>query len=364
MADLEQSNHFIERSELIERGPNAGPIDDQLDYGGTSSVGVEVWPPAEGASFNRAKGINLTAIDSIERLRKELDYILEYKFDEQNTRITGRLIIERSLLEEVYQSYPEILEGIMSLEGAGIEALDSYVIIYVGKNHESRLPDPEDLKDQLERAVRIFQGENIKDIVPELASRTEEPVNILTNPRIFELKEEDKRNPVIIESYAKLNEVFGWNYEQCLEILNNPNNVVVVCMNGDEMVGSGVAEKFAWKVKLPDGTICELKGAELTEATTGNNYRGNGIYSKVSRKELEVLARLGMNLVYGESNLSSFTVLLAAYKQGRRLGLPLDLIVDKMHALMHHVTINGMYQNFAPTYMTLRELLSIISKET
>ncbi len=350
MANLEQNNHFYDT-------PKGG------EY--TSSIGAVVWPPVE-ASFQRKKGFFGEVIADGNSLINFLRDFNQLPFD-NFTRISARVIVNQEILAEYLKLRLEtnsLIEAIIHLAGCGISQLEDSSLVYLGKNTDSRRSPRDILNQQLQGVREIFGSSLENNFSRSLPDGFE--VRLLT--------EDDKKNEEICTCYYELYQPFGWTEKEVESLLSSPNNILVAVFNDKgKVVSSGMAEIGQVLFSHPDNLLT-FKMAEITEAATLPEYRGNGFYQKVSDEILRVLARMSNppNLVFGELNLDSPGVLKVAARQGRtcawQTALNLSLEPNQGHwFLEQHVPISSglgncrredyPYNNLMPAWLTQSQLL-------
>src|SRR5690606_36815857 len=132
---------------------------------------------------------------------------------------------------------------------------------------------------------------------------------------ILQLSEDELEYENQVDQMTALYERFGWNRDEVVELLQNPDNIISVAKHEGRIVSAGIAEIAS----IPIGNE-SLRIAEITEAATLEEFGGNGFYTGVSAKLLEELARRSkensiyngpIDLVFGECNGLSLGVLKA-----------------------------------------------------
>jgi flagella basal body P-ring formation protein FlgA len=313
-----------------------------------SSIGEVVWPPKE-TNNERLKGIFPNPIndnDSLNSLLSELDNLPFLN----HSRITARALISKKVLMNFDRQNPlcHLFETIIPLDG---EVFGDYCLVYLGKNTPQRTAPSEITSQQYEKAVAIFNEDQQK-------GRNHD----FSDFEILVIDGKMRQDPQIQQMYYQLYSNFGWNEEEVVALINNPNNLLVAArdLNNGKIVSSGLVE-FA-DINF-NGLPTPLKLAEITEAATLKEYRGRGLYQKVSDEILRILAGQTNppDLVFGESNLDAEAVLKVAARQGRIPAFKTALDFNLPHAwmLLQHVRIfqedrppNYPYNNLMVTYLT------------
>lgn len=179
----------------------------------------------------------------------------------------------------------------------------------------------------------------------------------------------ERRSPETVQMYMQLYARFGWQVEDVIRLLANPDNLFVGCFTLDDddnelaIVSSGIAE-FA---NLPVAGQDSLRVAEITEAATAEGFNNRGLYTRV----VECLARVistnnGYNhigpvdMAYGETNATEPAV---QYTSARKRRIPAELIMRYLGResglIDNHAFINGSLQPLHPTLVCLPTLTEI-----
>jgi hypothetical protein len=322
-----------------------------------SSIGELVWPPKE-TNNERLKGIFPNPIndnDSLKFLLSELENLPFLNC----SRITARALISTEVLMNFDRKNPlcHLFETVIPLDG---EVFGNYCLVYLGKNNPQRKSPKEIVEQQHKRAVSIFSQNH------------QERNHYFSDFEILVIDEKMRQDPQIQQMYYQLYSTFGWNEKEVVALINNPNNLLVAVKDGKNgrIVSSGLVE-FA-DINF-NGLPTPLKLAEITEAATLKEYRGRGLYQKVSDEILRILANQPNppDLVFGESNLDAEAVLKIAAKQGRIPAFKTASDFNLPHASMlpQHVAIfqenrpsNYPYNNLMVTYLTQEKLKQLWRK--
>lgn len=323
-----------------------------------SSIGEVVWPPKE-TNNERLKGIFPNPIndnDSLNSLLSELDNLPFLN----HSRITARTLISTEVLMNFDRKNRlcHLFETIIPLDG---EVFGDYCLVYLGKNDPQRTAPSEITRQQYEKAVAIFNENQQK-----------ERNHDFSDFEILVINEKMRKDPQIQQMYYQLYSTFGWNEEEVAALISNPNNLLVAArdLNNGRIVSSGLVEFADINFK---GLTIPLRLAEITEAATLKEYRGRGLYQKVSDEILRILADQTNppDLVFGESNLDAEGVLKVAARQGRIPAFKTALDFNLPHAWMlpQHVAIfqenrpsNYPYNNLMVTYLTQERLKKLWRK--
>lgn len=306
----------------------------------TSSVGLG-WPPREVA-FERVKGFFTQAVLTTET--EFIDYLVDFNdmvdfwnrgyvqvYDQvtkppehgEVSRFTERIFVNTELFKAVAPKIPSgLLEAFIPLEGAG-DGFDDIGILYVGHNNETRFGDHQERAEIIPRIKKVLQRP--RGSYTEIMKRQADQgitISALT----------DVHNPQVIAQMSELYSKFGWSGEAVEELLNNPNNLIMVARDGNKIVSTGLAE-FA---SFPVGDLpVPFKMAEISEAATLEEYQGRGIYTAVAAELTKQLAQKGVHLAYGECNGVNTAVLSAARTTGRSFAYEFSVEAEIVYVPNH-----------------------------
>lgn len=356
----------------------------------TSSQGALCWPPTGETSFDRCKGWHQDLITTPQALASMMNEFVtvgfnhpgdsDYQPDRQMiTRIQARAVVDADLIPIfTYPGFPtSMIESLIPLSGCGIDALNNAVLVYLGHNHQTRIPDNQQLTEQKNLVESIFLNGNHEGPIPQLPEGVE----------IRSLSASDRLNPAIITSYANLYAPFGYDEASIREMNNNPDNTIigafatrnlyipsrdngVVHISGGQVMSSAVLEAADVPVSI-NGETHSLRIVEITDAATFPELRGAAhLYTQVADSCMRHLATEGTpHLVYGEGNLKSPAVLRVIRHQGRRTAFETSLAYGLPNAwcLKQSVYIKGKpdeerplgktYNNLMPAWLTQTDLL-------
>lgn len=268
-----------------------------------SSVGAVVWPPVE-ASEQRKKGILGRVLETPVSLMDVLGDFESLEFgrtkdDEPITRISGRIFTSRDALEGLVPAervaFGARVEGMIPLLGAGVPELDDVYMIYLGRNSEERRSNPDTMTAEIAMARNTFQ-------------QAKQATSVAYPHYDFHVLDEAERNdPLLQGEYARLYAAFGWNEEDVVGMLTSPTNTLMAAFHNSpgEQRGELASAVIAESAELPverGGLIYPLHLAEITEAITTPEHRGNGLYTELAIRLMQFLTQTDVNLVYGESN--------------------------------------------------------------
>lgn len=268
-----------------------------------SSVGAIVWPPVE-ASEQRKKGILTPVIETPQDAAQILEGFASTDFGtnksgEPITRISGRIFLANSVfagMDEVgQQMLGQLTEAVIPLSGTGIDALEDVSLVYLGMNQEERRTSGHIIEAETAMARQTFAN------TQPVASRNYSDYEFRT------LNEGDRNDPNLQIEYAALYSAFGWSEEDVVKMLTNPTNTLMAVFGNTpgEPRGPLASAVIAESVVLPvvrEGKEYPLHMAEITEAITTPEHRGNGLYTELAIRLMEHLAQGDVNLIYGESN--------------------------------------------------------------
>lgn len=330
--------------------------------GKTSSIGG-LWPP-EIASFERVKAVYTpSVVEDEDELRDFLGEFHSQRLEldnNPNNRVQFRAVLTRQALNKHMQHLYGHLEVAIPLGETAFR--DNLVLVYLGANGSHRQPDPDDLnivKTNLEEAKKVERK--------PLGEIFERVHNNNCRLEILQLSEDELEYENQVDQMTALYERFGWNRDEVVELLQNPDNIISVAKHEGRIVSAGIAEIAS----IPIGNE-SLRIAEITEAATLEEFGGNGFYTGVSAKLLEELARRSkensiyngpIDLVFGECNGLSLGVLKAVKAQGRMFAAEVagDLGFQGSGILYQQVPIEGVdkkttHNDLLPAYLT-REML-------
>jgi len=297
----------------------------------TSSVGEVVYPPVL-ASEGRKKGIFPRVIVTGEDMTRRAEELRNIPLGGTTSRISVRYFVENEVLRNLTRKQKEelspLLEGIVELAGDG-DAFSDCSIVYLGNNSPERHTDPAVFAAEIQMAQNIFKSP---------PSSKEYDYSQFT---FREITPEDRVDNRIIDQYAQLYSAFGWNREQVVTILQNPASILLGTFVNDQLVSAGMAERAEFSIER-NGVLHPFVMYEITEAATQVEYRGMGLYTKVARELMKLLALTDIDLLYGESNLLSEAVLRAAHALERTSSIEtLEKYGFYPRALEQHVRISG-----------------------
>jgi len=353
---------------VIERANQDVPLHDRSLTTETSSIGG-LWPP-ERASFDRIKGIFtkgiIRSVGEIEEVRLTIGQARQEGFSDGISRVSVRAVIDLFLLREQRGLLRPVVEAIIPLKGTQPH-LEDTALVYLGVNREDRQSDPVEVQRYWAGLTSVLENLTPRPYRDSLDRVTQDgyQVNLLVLPA-----EEPGRNE-IIDQVAFLYERFGWTREEVVEILENPNNLMVTATKDGEIASAGIAEMAT----IPIGDTV-IRVAEITEAATSDKHARRGIYTAVSTKLLEILAAKSRNgeflggeldLVYGECNGNAHGVTRTARIQGRIFSTQVGFDLGYPHSgmLPQHVPIAGgkrktPYNDLFPAFLTREHLYKII----
>lgn len=367
------SNHPIEENNIDSN------IQDTIPNT-TSSIG-EVGTELLPASFERHKIFYNKLVGTEEALSGVIEMI-NAKEIQPHERITMRAVVKKQVVAQnfAYLKNTDLIEGIIDLDGCGIEELEDCVILYLGKNGEERK------RSNAENAETLAQegSELMKQFKYTPSVETEKyKVIKLINGHIADehLSLFPNNNQVtgrIVEEYSSLLKTFGWNDEDIKNLIST--STIHLCIDFDTLsnitgegilvAGAGIAEQGPVEIILEDGTVVIIDIAELTEAVVHPSARGFNIYHMLTEMQLKELAKKikPPHIVYGESNLDpkSRGVLVTAARNGR--GPANSFEYNGVRYSIEHACLNAhvpvgedtsAHSDFLPTAITLAKLLRL-----
>jgi len=268
-----------------------------------SSVGAVVWPPVE-ASEQRRKGILNRVLEEPQDFAETVSGFSRQEFGstrtgEPVTRISGRVFAANAALESLDSGQSRrmrpYVESVIPLAGTGVPELEDVSMIYLGRNSEERRTDPAVLRAEIDMARETFSR------TPAAISRAYEGYD-------FRILTDADRNDANLQSeYAGLYSAFGWEESDVVKMLTNPGNTLMAVFGNapGQPRGTLASAVIAEHAVLPverGGVSYPLHLAEVTEAITVPEHRGNGLYTELAIRLMRHLAGSDINLVYGESN--------------------------------------------------------------
>lgn len=280
---------------------------DSLNIDVTSSIGV-AWPPTI-ASHERLKGFYPEVITSQSQLNDfsaEINAHATVMSELALTRLSVRFIGSKAMI------------GLASEMGIHVEAALPFRysrdrhMAYVSVNAPSR---------------QMTDLEVHTTLIAQSSKKAAEPPKIIMDepglvPVIYNGSDppaHDRRT--MVQNLAELYDVFGYDEGDVVRLLHNPNILLAYIQNPKgRIISTALAEKAI--VSVRKGLISEKYSlVEITEAITDPAHRGLGLYRKVSKalsialddKVIDPLPQI----IYGESNLSSPGVIIAARENGR-----------------------------------------------
>lgn len=274
----------------------------------TSSIEA-VWP-AEVCSNNRVRGFYPTTVSSEDEVIEFLRHFKRCRLtaqDLQISRVTLRLLGRADVV------YRLIAAGI-SVEGAlPLARPSNFLIIYTAWNEQTRTISDDDRLRHLSLLTdsALLQPHNpSKDDHRRLVDFNADV--LLAGRNSTSLTESIK------EQFFSLYRTFGLVDNEVLQMLDSPNNSIAYLLNS---VGSIVCTAIAESARITIEGHRELLIYEITDAITRPDYRGRGLYRILSAHLIDRVIESTpqpIDLIYGESNLSSPGVIYAARKNGRR----------------------------------------------
>lgn len=344
----------------------------------TSSIGAQ-WPP-QPSTQNRIRGF---ATERVLSTPDDADW-----FAEQFTAAESQLSLDGpSRLSIRAVAEPQTMR-MLAERGVPLEAALRLCTPVYGSGRSDQLV--------------IYAGRNMDHrrahIDPAIDLASDGPESLIWRPRL-EMREQqiadrlhaqlytgeihagtdDTERSRLIDEFCDLYEPFGYNRAEVEELLTNPaNHIVYVRSHDGQILSTALAETARIEV---DG-LGELVMAEITEASTRPEYRGQGLYRLASGLLISRLADIShqaisrgeapINAIYGESNMNMPGVLQAALKNGRRfsaadaasfgmlfnphvrreLGLAQFGVLEQNFRVEDGVVAPGMYNDFALSYVT------------
>ncbi|MCL5413410.1 MAG: hypothetical protein M1569_03340 [Candidatus Marsarchaeota archaeon] len=269
------------------------------------------------------------------------------------TRLTIRTIVRTSALND--------LEAEVVNAGASIEATipvnGDYTIAYIGYNTQERELSEKEMakfKNNINKAVVQHGHDNasLAALARDIRSNTNDySIRIIDgNRRVLSSAE-------LASTYTLLG-TFGYNSEQALAALSNENNMVglVYANSGPSrrVVGISIIEQRS--IQLSNGTSLHI--AEVTDGTVSKEDNGRSLYSMLLLELFRHISlnRSDLNLVFGESNVSSDPLLKAAILQGRTF----SGLLPNHAVIMNRDTNQLELKSLVVTYLTRDQLIASV----
>lgn len=278
----------------------------KVSESGTSSIDAS-WPPEPGSN-DRIRGFYDQPLDdsTLEEFTTAYEEACQVMNEEDVSRVTLRAVGEPSMVRELEERGVTV-EAAMPLYGAPYQGLH---LIYAGSNASERQATEDELKTHTAvideaKAKHEARGVNTQATPAELSAE------------VFQ-GHPDGIDEATFEGLLELYGAFGLSPEQVEEIVTNPNNTIALLKAAQNKVVSTV---LAEQARIPIvGQSRDLVIAEVTEAATLPERRGEGLYTLLSRILVSHVVsdtETPLNALYGESNLSSVGVIYAAAKNSR-----------------------------------------------
>jgi hypothetical protein len=136
------------------------------------------------------------------------------------------------------------------------------------------------------------------------------------SPKIMDRFTPEEQKREMVGQFADLYSVFGYDEDDVEEILLNPANTIAYAQDETGVISTAMGEKATLEVE----GFGQLHMAEITEAITHPDRRGEGFYAAICGFLTEKLkvSEEPLDIIYGESNLAMQGLLLAIYESGRR----------------------------------------------
>jgi len=268
-----------------------------------SSIGAS-WPPIE-ASNNRLRGFyDLPVNDQAEAVNfaNEFFYYQSVVTDHPSIdRLSIRLITDIRQLA--------ILESLgVTIEAAiPLRSNPDQLLTYTAWNAPARQASEADLQRHWQLLTRT--------VITAEPQRANLPHGLTA--QIIDEQVPDEARLALSPAFAELYANFGYNPDETAELVTNPANTIAYIADETGILSTAMAERAT--IKLTGQSDLEL--AEVTEAITRPDQRGNGLYTAISDHLVRHLLEhqtLALDALYGESNLAMVGVIRAARHNGRR----------------------------------------------
>ena len=301
----------------------------------TSSIGA-CWPP-EATTQERRRGLYDHAVMTMEDVQAFAERYHEeaqiMRDDPGTSRLSIRLVANVEMVAELErQGVP--VEGALQFswfpEGEtpySNGAQPRHALVYTGENTLERdLSSPQSAQTMPELPTAPRPVRSRRQLQEDAAHVNSRLIESGLDPiEYHEITGGEVRALELADSFMPLwSETFGYDREEIEAILTNPDNHIVYAQNEQ---GGIVSVAMAELDSISVEGVGRVNLAEITEASTLAEYQGHGLYGIASGLlllRLGLVSRAGLtsgtgplHLVYGESNLSSPGVLLAANHNGR-----------------------------------------------
>lgn len=340
-------------------------LDTPDPYGqDTSAIGPK-WPPRQ-TSFGRVKGFYDGSIvetgfvlddilQSVDGWSKRLGQSIP------STRVSLRAVVNNELFRSRWHDLREYGEAVIDLDGTR-GCFEGCSVLYLGNNHPGRHANPVDLEE-------CFRNLN-EALRHPLSSASAHVARVSSQGYVLGTLSEGDRigNAEVVDDLALLYTPFGWARADVQALLTNKDNIISVAKFNERVVSAGIAEVA--QLNLEGGEV--LRMAELTDAATLPAHGGKGLYSAVSTRMLQELDGLslqgeGIDVVFGECNGVSLSVLKVAKSQGRTFSPQICQFrnLPFRGVLPQHVPIaggskNSPFNDLIPAYLTQQEVAHFV----
>jgi hypothetical protein len=198
-----------------------------------------------------------------------------------------------------------------------------HIIAYTGHNLDTRrgLIDPELELDSSPVGPQLLWRNVLRERQEAMRRRLQNQLHIGE----ISSTSTDEQRLSLVDEFCDLYLPFGYNESDVRELLENPDNHIVYVQNAEGQIVSTAMAEIA---RLSIGGLGTLVMAEVTEASTRPEFRGQGLYRLASGALICRLADVSheaitqgeppIHIVYGECNMNMPGVLHAALQNGRR----------------------------------------------
>ena len=272
------------------------------------------WPPAP-SSHNRLRGFYDRSVV------RTPDQVAEFaaEFASWRSELQAHPTLDRLSLRCIGSL---AVIGALEAHGVTVETVipmsntePNMAIVYVGWNDADRHVAPERFAASRELLRRVT-AQTVKpiDCAVELGRRG-------YAARLIDRNTLEPVRTALADRFMALYSIFGYSQEDVRELLANPCNTIAYIQNA---AGEVVSTAMAEEVELDVDGLDPLRIVEITEASTHPDYRGRGLYRLVSGMLVSELLQCHrqngrpLNALYGECNLMTPGVLVAAHQNGRR----------------------------------------------
>lgn len=290
----------------------------------TSSIGA-CWPPAPG-THERIRGF---FTDGVVASEADVDTFAETYHDaraalgDELTRLSLRLVTHPEALQQLEDRGVHVEAAMpFSVPVVG-QGRSDHIVAYTGVNLDERrgIIDAEHELDEHAAGRQLLWRTHIRERAQHVTDRLRTGLSLREISADTSLDERE----ACLDQFCELYDPFGYNQDDTWELLTNPDNHIVFIQTEE---GTVVSTAMAEVARIGIGGLGTLVMAEITEASTRPELRGQGLYRLASGLLITRLAdrsrqalsngEAPFHVVYGECNMNMPGVLQAAMRNGRQ----------------------------------------------